>query len=123
MTKMILNPTDSISQFIETGGGKAKNLAKLSQMNAPVPPWFCVSTEAFRLFVKENGLERLTHLDSSFPKEKAAALAAEIEAAFLKAPLPESIQTAIREGMARLGGNDIQLAVRSSGLDEDSADH
>jgi len=34
-------------------GGKARNLWLLGQRVAcPVPPWFCVTTEAFSLFVE-----------------------------------------------------------------------
>ena len=40
-------------------GGKAGNLGEMSRAGLPVPPGFCVSTEAYRLATNHGGLRRI----------------------------------------------------------------
>jgi pyruvate,water dikinase len=43
----LLKPTDSLDLFHRIGGGKAAYLAELVQLGFNVPPFFCVTSEAF----------------------------------------------------------------------------
>jgi pyruvate,water dikinase len=75
------------------GGGKATRLHALSTRGYPVPAWICIGATA---------LDRL-RLTGSFP---------------------EQVVCAVRTGLIRAGiGGDEFVAVRSSGLEEDSAEH
>ena len=42
---------------VAVAGGKAANLGELTQAGFPVPPGFCVTTEAYALVAEEAGLE------------------------------------------------------------------
>ena len=42
---------------VSVAGGKAANLGELTQAGFPVPPGFCVTTEAYALVAEEAGLE------------------------------------------------------------------
>src|SRR5512136_373810 len=57
---------------LENVGGKGMSLAKLTRAGLPVPGGFHITTEAYRRFVSENGLqprilEELTGVDASDP--------------------------------------------------------
>lgn len=120
----ILHFKDDPSLFSQYGGGKARNLAKLSRMGAPVPPWFCVSTEVYRFFIQENNLESLVRVDPKTSKDQLAEIAARIEESFLNAVISKEVHQAVWDEVSKnLGGDAALLAVRSSGLDEDSAQH
>jgi len=85
-------------------GNKAKNLAELARRGFPVPRFFCVTTRAFREFVKSAGVEGLP------PEEAREVLAS--------SPVPEPVALEIAEEYRRWGG--VASAVRSSATGEDS---
>ncbi|MCM2321761.1 MAG: phosphoenolpyruvate synthase [Oligoflexia bacterium] len=107
------------SRFAELerlGGGKALNLARMTRLGLRVPEWFCISADAFAAFVRENSLEaRLT------PSTDLAAFAGSVERLFLECPLPAGLEAELAAELARRGLGERPVAVRSSGLDEDSA--
>src|SRR2546422_5318247 len=74
VSNWILTPDTPIPEFTARGGGKARNMARLSQLGVPVPEWLCVSTEAFAAFVKANDLEELIRLDPGIKKEALTSL-------------------------------------------------
>ncbi|NRA47310.1 MAG: hypothetical protein HRU09_20360 [Oligoflexales bacterium] len=119
MNQIILESHYASSDFAKYGGGKAKNMALLSQKNYSVPAWFCVGTGAFDLFVKEHklGSELLINEDD-FSTESSR-----IEKVFLSLEMPAAIRNSILGALQKLGLEDSYVAVRSSGLDEDSPDH
>ena len=111
----ILTASDPPDAFRSSGGGKALNLARLEALGITVPPWICLGTGAFQQYVIHYNLrERLRITDD------LAATASGIEQLFLSLPLPrdllEEIETALRAHQLIDG----QLAVRSSGIDEDA---
>lgn len=93
-------------------GGKGANLGECAYAGLPVPPGFCVSTDAYREATE--GLADALAADAS--RGDAAAARERIVAL----PLPEAIQAAIGEAYARLDG--VPVAVRSSATAEDLAD-
>jgi len=42
---------------IETAGGKGANLGEMTAAGIPVPEGFVLTSEAYRAFLRENGLE------------------------------------------------------------------
>ncbi len=99
-------------------GGKARNMAAMANLDLPVPPWFCVSAQAYAEFVRENNLG--AKLDASEPFSEFAA---DVEAAFLQAKISSALRQEIEQKLNSLNLEGSFVAVRSSGLDEDSAEH
>ena len=114
----ILHEGDDIARFAASGGGKAKQLARLKRLGVEVPAFFCVTADAFGAFVRENHLEAVTTSAVDLG-ERARA----IEEAFVRAPLPASVEDALAVALAELAPGGAFVAVRSSGLDEDSAEN
>jgi hypothetical protein len=56
MSRFIL-PLASVEATLENAGGKGMSLAALTRAGLPVPDGFHVTTEAYRRFASENGLE------------------------------------------------------------------
>ena len=119
MNQIILEADKDILKFTKCGGGKAKNMALLSQKDYMVPAWFCVSTEGFDLFVKEHDIaSELTINTNDFSAE-----AKRIETLFLSLEMPMEIRRSVAASLQKLNLENEFLAVRSSGLDEDSPEH
>ena len=116
---------------VDRVGGKNASLGELlSQLTSAgirVPDGFATTAEAFRLFLKEGGLEdrihaRLAKLDVGDVKALAAA-GAEIRGWIESAPFPAELEKEIREFYEWLReGRDISVAVRSSATAEDLPD-
>ena len=116
---------------VDRVGGKNASLGELlSQLTSAgirVPDGFATTAEAFRLFLKEGGLEdrihaRLAKLDVDDVKALAAA-GAEIRGWIESAPFPAELEKEIREFYEWLReGRDISVAVRYSATAEDLPD-
>ncbi len=117
---------------VDRVGGKNASLGELlSQLTSAgirVPDGFATTAEAFRLFLKEGGLEeriaeRLKTLDVDDVKALAAA-GAEIRGWIEAAPFPAELEKEIREFYEWLkdGQEEISVAVRSSATAEDLPD-
>ncbi|KAF9301627.1 hypothetical protein BGZ74_006478, partial [Mortierella antarctica] len=125
------HPSNMLAQF---GGGKAKNMATLTNLvskvpgvRATVPAWFCVSTEAFKTFLAENHLESqiAPHLTTPEGLEAFhASLTKKILAAPLSATMIQELTTLIQHlTSTSASSSKPYFAVRSSGADEDSVSH
>ncbi|SDN21757.1 PEP/pyruvate-binding domain-containing protein [Allokutzneria albata] len=89
----------------ELVGGKAANLGELINAGIPVPPGFCVTTDAYRRMIEVTG--------PVFAQEPATARDM-LRSAAIPADLAEEISTAYRAL-----GEDVPVAVRSSATAED----
>ncbi len=116
--KLILKQSDPISEFKKNGGGKATNMARLSQEGMPVPPWFCVTSEGLQEFIQIHQLASLLT-----PSKNLAKFAQQIETLFLAFPFSHLLKSQIEENLSSLGLKESFVAVRSSGLEEDSEGH
>ena len=92
-------------------GGKAANLGELTTAGLPVPPGFCVTTEAYRLVAAEAGMDALLDGDH-------ADLAVRARELLLAAPMPDGVRDALLAEYAALGDR-TPVAVRSSATAED----
>src|SRR5258706_1556413 len=118
---------------IDQVGGKNASLGEmLSQLAARgirVPDGFATTAQAFRDFLRANGLAariaaRLAALDVEDVRALSAA-GAEIRGWIAAAPLPSLLEEEIRAAFARLqsdAGGEISVAVRSSATAEDLPD-
>jgi pyruvate,water dikinase len=87
-------------------GGKGANLGALIQARLPVPPGFCISTNAYRFFVETNGLEaelrpilQATQMDDPVSLEAASE---SIRACFGRGKMPPALADEIRGAYAAL---------------------
>jgi rifampicin phosphotransferase len=104
-------------------GGKGAALGELSRIEGiPVPPGFCVTTDAFQRILAEapsveDRLDRLSRLRPA-DQEEIRELSAEIRRAIEGITIPDDLASAITRSVARLG-EQAAYAVRSSATAED----
>jgi phosphohistidine swiveling domain-containing protein len=102
-------------------GGKAGNLGELTRAGLPVPPGFCLTTEAYRQATENAGLEEIFDaLERAESSDVAtlSALAERARDAVRAVPIPPAIAEAVAAEYAGLGA-DVPVAVRSSATAED----
>jgi pyruvate,water dikinase len=110
-------------------GGKFGSLAEMVKAGFAVPSGFGITTAGYREFVTHEGLvDRIREARGDVPSDDLAAIE-ECSAAIAKliadAPMPERLEREIREAYARLeesvATSAAPVAVRSSGINEDTA--
>ncbi|MEW9700356.1 phosphoenolpyruvate synthase [Paenibacillus sp. SI8] len=103
-------------------GGKGANLGELTQEGFPVPPGFCLTTQAFRAFLEQSAAmsDYFLELDQlqADQLDEISALGRTIRQHLAKVPIPGNIQFAILESWRRCGATQA-YAVRSSATAED----
>ena len=110
---------------IEPGlvGGKGFALNQLIEMGASVPPTGSITTDGYRWFVRDSGLQRLIDdLRGEGPPDQADLdkAAERVDVAFLEAAMPDALAAEICDLAVDVGGGAL-LAVRSSATAEDMA--
>ena len=114
----VLLASASDELFVAQGGGKARNLAKLVKLGHRVPEFFCVPVPFFDSFVELNGLQVTVP-----PEGELATLAEDVDRRFVAGTFPQALRDAIAAALEAHGLHKGFVAVRSSGLDEDSIEH
>jgi rifampicin phosphotransferase len=102
-------------------GGKAANLGELTRAALPVPPGFCVTTDAYRLATDDRALHSiLDDIGRTAPGDTVALSlhAARAREAVLRLSMPPVIADAVTAAYRALG-DDQPVAVRSSATAED----
>lgn len=118
MSFCLLDSSHSEADFRLFGGGKAAQLAVLSRSGIPVPEWFCVASPVFEDYLDHHGLRaKVSGLSPGRDSEE------KVLSWFSSHPLLPSFEKELQERLSSLGWLEQDLAVRSSGLDEDSKDH
>lgn len=108
MTALLQRFEDITKKDILTAGGKGANLGEMVHAGIPVPEGAVLTTEAYRLYVKEN------KIDLKAPAE-------EIRKAFLTGSMPEELHVTLLEYYIGIGERE-RVAVRSSATAEDLED-
>jgi phosphoenolpyruvate synthase/pyruvate phosphate dikinase len=120
MTSLVLALSDP-NATLEIVGGKGMSLARMLSAGLPVPGGFHVTTEAYRRFVAQNGIEAriLQELDGIEPADPTALEAASchIGDCFAAGETPHEVAAAVSSAYAAL--KDAAVAVRSSATAED----
>src|SRR3954451_23153348 len=117
----ILDFTEIDAGMLADVGGKAGNLGELSRAGLPVPPGFCLTTDAYRLATGNGELDAILDDIAATSATDTAALAAHAaraRAAVLATEMPATIPTAVADAYRALGDNQ-PVAVRSSATAED----
>jgi pyruvate,water dikinase len=102
-------------------GGKGRNLAVLANHGIPVPPWIVVTVNAFDRLLAAHRTEIDRVAEEKAPADAAAQIQARVLGATFDAELAREIVDAARSLVATRA--DARVAVRSSAIDEDGADH
>ncbi len=111
-------------------GGKGANLGELTKMSLPVPPGFCVTSEAYNKFIEYASLDDtvkflmssvdVEDVDSLF--EASKAIQDKIVESDFYPQLESEIKEAYKEFSDNIGVVDPEVAVRSSATAEDLPD-
>ncbi len=125
MAAFILNINDPV-QAADVGF-KACHLHKISQFGVTVPDTYFLSVEAYRFFVEQNKLDKsiaaLIDAKNVSGDSEIAEHIKQLQRQFAEAEFPVQIQDAVGEICGALKSRDIdQVAVRSSGTQEDTAE-
>lgn len=110
-------------------GGKFSSLAELTRAGFSVPPGFGITTRAFDAFYATDGLiDRVQEALAGASAEELRSIeraSADVAGLIDAAPLPPEVEQEIREGYAglerRTGIDCVPVAVRSSGVLEDTS--
>lgn len=103
-------------------GGKGANLGEMIKAGFPVPSGFCITTEAYRSFLKQSDVMdrffgRLDRVEAD-QLEEITALGQDIREHLVTLPIPDDIRTSIIQGWSK-SREDQAYAVRSSATAED----
>src|SRR2546425_3061452 len=116
---------------VGVAGGKGANLGEMRKAGFPVPDGFVVTTEAFELFTRANGLEKkigwlLAKIDVNNERKLetyTSMIRLIIESSRIPKAIVEEVLAAYGELCKRSGnGKKVSVAVRSSATVEDSRD-
>jgi hypothetical protein len=122
--RWIRNLSEISRNDLPSAGGKGANLGELIRGGMPVPPGFCVTTDAYREAARRNGLEgKIGLIIADIGRPEPGPLddaAGKIRALFLAAAFPEGVAEEIRAAYRELASAaDCPVAVRSSATAED----
>lgn len=118
---LVLQFGDIAAGMLALVGGKAANLGELTRARLPVPPGFCLTTEAYRIAVGAGALgEVIDDIAATAPGDidVLSAHAARARAAVLATPMPAAIASAAADAYRALADQQ-SVAVRSSATAED----
>ena len=114
---------------VDAAGGKGANLGELTRAGFPVPRGFVVTSSAYLSAVEDSGVRwQLVDLMSGVaPGDPAALAVAATRAQDLvrASAVPREVESALVEAYLSLGpapGEEVGVAVRSSGTSEDAGD-
>lgn len=110
-TRLVVDFGELDSGLLTEVGGKAVNLGILTRAGFPVPPGFCVTTEAYHRIAAAAGVEDIL-------RRTPAKLDEAVRTAILAVDVPADIATAVLDAYAQLGAG-TPVAVRSSATAED----
>lgn len=121
---MVMDFEEIRKDDVMVAGGKGANLGEMSAAGIAVPDGFVITADAYRAFLKENGLEETFENElKKAGKDEAGLLEAARKFRELIGcgKLPEKVEFAIREKYKQLG-EQARVAVRSSATAEDLPD-
>jgi pyruvate,water dikinase len=119
---LVLSFTQISRDDLALVGGKGANLGEMTRAGFPVPPGFCVTTAAYRLFLAGHPdvTSQFASLDTCRPDnvEDLRRAAGSFREELLRLPIPTPVEHAVLAAWEKLG-RDLAYAVRSSATAED----
>ena len=129
--KLILWFDEIDRNFVPTVGGKSANLGEMMRIGVPVPEGFAITTEAYEQFMGKTGAgSEINQYINSFPEgfkgtsqfqEASRSIRQIIEAKEIPHDISDSITSHYEKLCKKCGTEKLSVAVRSSGVAEDSA--
>ncbi|MEV0294030.1 phosphoenolpyruvate synthase [Nocardia sp. NPDC050710] len=118
----VLGPWSDPALIAVLAGGKARGLHNVHNGGFRVPDWVVLGTDIFERFLTDADLTTaVTEFGAVADLDRALAAGSALRADVVAAPLTAPVRELIAEACSRLG--DGPIAVRSSVLAEDGADH
>lgn len=117
---IILSLSDITESNRSVVGAKAANLAVVRSLGLKVPDGFCLTSEAYDLFVQENGLAEV--MARTLAQESDSEQAETLRAAFLHGHIPADVRQGLSRAYRQLSqsqAGEVRVAVRSSATAED----
>lgn len=106
-------------------GGKGANLGEMVHANFPVPPGFCLTTNAFQLFINShpdlNGLYKSLELVDVADFENIRKVGEQVRNSLMGLPIPKRVIKSFKHEWQKIGIENA-YAVRSSATAEDLPD-
>lgn len=121
---MVRNFIDIGKNDVPVAGGKGANLGEMTKAGLAVPTGFVVTSNAYRAFVTENGLESFISgqlAAAGDDENKLLEAAGQFRERITAGTLPDSVWSAVLTEYGKLGEN-ARVAVRSSATAEDLPD-
>ena len=121
---MILDFIDIKKEDISLAGGKGANLGELTSAKINVPNGFVITADAYKAFLKENGIDKIIEKnlkDASLDESTLLKAAEYFRNLIISGKFSKEIQQLITDKYRSLGEN-IRVAIRSSATAEDLPD-
>ena len=121
---MILDFIDIKKEDISLAGGKGANLGELTSAKINVPKGFVITSDAYKAFLKENGIDKIIEKnlkDASLDESTLLKAAEYFRKLIISGKFSKEIQQLITDKYRSLGEN-IRVAIRSSATAEDLPD-
>ena len=119
--KYVLYFNEISKKDLMLAGGKGANLGELFNNEFPVPSGFCITTDAYKLIVKDEELRELIKKLKNLKTddiESIASIGSEIRNKIKGLPVSEAVKIAVYGALNNIGADDF-YAVRSSATAED----
>ncbi|MFQ6618167.1 MAG: PEP/pyruvate-binding domain-containing protein, partial [Fidelibacterota bacterium] len=126
MFRYILTVDDPEILNKSVSGGKGSSLAGLLKKGFPVPPFFILSVNGYRSFIRRIGIQkRIENLEKILKSYKLDEIREDIKGIkqlIISSKIPQAIRKEIDENLWRLrSGGKGSFSIRSSAISEDSA--
>ena len=122
MSDLIVSISDRIALDPDLVGPKAANLAALSHSDFPTPGGFCVTAEAYRLQLREIGLDKAAERLADADLGERRRFSVEMRLGLYEEPIsPLILEPALQAWDRQRKGSGTPGVVRSSALIEDKA--
>lgn len=121
---MILDFIDIKKEDISLAGGKGTNLGELTSAKINVPKGFVITSDAYKAFLKENGIDKIIEKnlkDASLDEGTLLKAAEYFRKLIISGKFSKEMQQLITDKYRSLGEN-IRVAIRSSATAEDLPD-
>lgn len=119
-TSFIATPQECDKNSIPQVGGKAASLGELWKAEAPIPPFFTITSTAYREFIKHNNLTPLITKLNNISSGNLLKTATELRNAILGGAFPQKLEEELKKAYKELASKWNSLAVRSSATMEDA---
>ncbi|HUF11891.1 MAG TPA: PEP/pyruvate-binding domain-containing protein [Longimicrobiales bacterium] len=120
---LVLGPWSPPGAIAREGGGKANGLLRLEAAGQRVPAWCVVSAKVLDDVLVRTPLARIDASAGQRDAADADGYARAVAEALSSAPLPPALESELAGALSQLRIERDWLAVRSSGLEEDAAEH